>query len=278
MKTSPFFFLGISLSLLALANPSSAQDPFAGPSPDPSQDPFASSSNPTDRIPPRHVQCVYEVFSIPKSEAAELERAGHSDQAFYQVLVDATADKKVKQEKLIAIRSRPGVKATVTQGSELIFPTEFEPPEMPNQVGIPLQPVTVEADGKPGPSRAIKELDTGVPSIFPSTPATPSAFDTTLAGDEFEIEAIINGTGAIIDLRFSYACNRLIEMDTWGQGLSETKVPRFSNQSQGSSVTVKSGIPILLGTVSPALEAQDPETPERVWFAFLTSTIIQSSK
>ena len=227
---------------------------------------------------PLKIQAVYEAFSISKAEAAELQRAGHNDKAFYEVLVTALAEKKSRQEKLIVIRTSSGQKATVAHSSEYIYPTEIEPPEMPNQVGIPLQPVTVDAEGKPGPSQAIKELDTGVPSIFPSSPATPSAFDPRNTGDSLEIEAAIGMPGDLIDLRFSYTFTKLITMDVWGQGLAEFPVPRFSNQTQTSSLTVKNGIPILVGTVTPSLEAQDPESAERVWFAFLTTTVIKSAK
>lgn len=226
---------------------------------------------------PDKIQAVYEAFSIPKSEATELQRAGHNDQIFYQVLVAATAEKKAKQEKLIALRSTSGQKAASTQCSELIFPTEFEPPELPNQVGIPLNQNSVDKEGKPK-TPDVTEVNTGIASIFPSTPATPSAFDTYLAGDQFEIEATLGESGNTIDLRFSYTCDHLIGMDVWGQGLSAIPMPRMSHQNQTASLSVKNGVPILVGTVTPVLEAQDPGESERVWFAFLTTTVIKSSE
>lgn len=226
---------------------------------------------------PDKIQAVYEAFSIPKSEAAELQRAGHNDQAFYDVLVAATSEKKAKQEKLIVLRTSSGQLASSAQSSELIFPTEFNPPELPNQVGIPLNLNTTDQEGKPK-SPDLSEVNTGIASIFPSTPATPSAFHTYNTGDTFEIEANMDPSGNTIDLRFSYTYNRLLGMDVWGQGLSEAPMPRISHQNQTTSLSVKNGIPILVGTVTPALEAQDPDAPERVWFAFLTTTVIKSSE
>lgn len=224
---------------------------------------------------PRNIQTVYEIFSLPKSEAAELQRAGHDDAAFYKTIVSATANKKARQEHLLAIRGRPGNTVSARHVSNFISPTEFEPPELPNQVGLFYEVPGTATEEKPGVSIPVTPAIT---SIFPSTPATPTSFDTYNLGATLEVEPQIDVAGKTVEIRLSATINRLLAQDVWGQGLSEAKVPRISRQAQTSSVTVRSGVPTLVGTFSPAPEAQDKEAGERVWFAFLTTTVIESKK
>ncbi|YCM42679.1 hypothetical protein V2O64_15305 [Verrucomicrobiaceae bacterium 227] len=259
MKISHLFHAGATI--LALSSSGFAQDPFA----DTPKPPPPKPEDAWDRI-----QCVYEAFSLPKSEAAELQRTGQNDQELYTVLIASVAEKKAKQEKLIALRCLPGNLATVEHSSKFIYPTEFEPARMPlstsTGIGIPLQN-TSTPDATPKTT-----------TLFPSTPASPSAFDTKNLGDTLHISALRDVQRNLLEIRFTYDCVKLLQMDSWGQGLSETKTPRFSTQRSDSSITVKSGTPTFVGTVTPALEAQNPDSGERVWFAFLTTTVIKSAK
>ena len=84
----------------------------------------------------------------------------------------------------------PGQNATIEIIREFIYPTEYEPPELPNQVGggIGNQQGGVGGGGGAG---------------FPVTPATPSAFDTKNTGVTLEVEAQIDANDSIIELRFT---------------------------------------------------------------------------
>ncbi len=88
-----------------------------------------------------------------------------------------------------SIVALPGQNATIEIIREFIYPTEYEPPELPNQVGS-----TGTIGGLGGG---------GGGSGFPVTPATPSAFDTKNTGVTLEVEAQIDGNDSIIDLRFT---------------------------------------------------------------------------
>ncbi len=85
-----------------------------------------------------------------------------------------------------SIVSRSGERATIEIIREFIYPTEYEPPELPNAVGV--------GGG----------LDDGVSggSIFPVTPATPTAFETRNTGVTLEVEPILGEDGYTIDLTF----------------------------------------------------------------------------
>jgi len=87
-----------------------------------------------------------------------------------------------------SITARSGQKATIEIIREFIYPTEYEPPELPTQVGSD----TISSGGSGG----------GGISSFPVTPATPTAFETRNTGVTLEIEPTIGENDFMIDLRF----------------------------------------------------------------------------
>ena len=88
-----------------------------------------------------------------------------------------------------SVTARSGQKATIEIIREFIYPTEYEPPELPNSVGT--QQTTVV----PGTA-------TSTGGSFPVTPATPTAFETEPTGVTLEIEPTIGENDFVIDLRF----------------------------------------------------------------------------
>ena len=87
-----------------------------------------------------------------------------------------------------SVLARSGEKATIEVIREFIYPTEYEPPELPNSVGA-----TGQAGGAAQQGAA----------IFPVTPATPTAFETRNTGVTLEIEPTIGDQNYTIDLRFA---------------------------------------------------------------------------
>lgn len=88
-----------------------------------------------------------------------------------------------------SVTARSGQKATIEIIREFIYPTEYEPPELPNSVG---------ATGGGGLVGGLG----GGSSMFPVTPATPTAFETRNTGVTLEIEPTIGENDFVIDLRF----------------------------------------------------------------------------
>lgn len=88
-----------------------------------------------------------------------------------------------------SIVARSGEKATIEIIREFIYPTEYEPPELPNSVG----------------TTSSLSLDGGGTSAggFPVTPATPTAFETRNTGVTLEVEPTLGEDGFTIDLRFA---------------------------------------------------------------------------
>ena len=87
-----------------------------------------------------------------------------------------------------SVTARSGQKATIEVIREFIYPTEYEPPEIPQTVG-----------STGGTSGGIGGSST---SSVPVTPATPTAFETRNTGVTLEIEPTIGENDFMIDLRF----------------------------------------------------------------------------
>jgi len=92
-----------------------------------------------------------------------------------------------------SVTARSGQKATIEIIREFIYPTEYEPPELPNSVGT--------GNGNNG-GGINGVLGGGGGGSFPVTPATPTAFDTRNTGVTLEIEPTIGENDFVIDLRF----------------------------------------------------------------------------
>jgi general secretion pathway protein D len=91
-----------------------------------------------------------------------------------------------------SVTAKSGQKATIEIIREFIYPTEYEPPELPQQVG----------QGVGGGGGVGGVLGSGGGGSFPVTPATPTAFDTRNTGVTLEIEPTIGQNDFVIDLRF----------------------------------------------------------------------------
>jgi general secretion pathway protein D len=90
-----------------------------------------------------------------------------------------------------SITARSGEKALIEIIREFIYPTEYEPPELPNSIGSSF----TGGGGLGGLG--------GGASSFPVTPATPTSFETRNTGITLEIEPTLGGNDFVIDLRFA---------------------------------------------------------------------------
>ena len=91
-----------------------------------------------------------------------------------------------------SVTARSGQKAKIEVIREFIYPTEYEPPEIPDSVG-----------GSGGNTGGIGGVGGGGSTPFiPVTPATPTAFETRDTGVILEIEPTIGENDFMIDLRF----------------------------------------------------------------------------
>ena len=151
-----------------------------------------------------------------------------------------------------SVLARSGEKATIEVIREFIYPTEYEPPELPNTVGT-----------GGGIGGGVGGLTGG--SIFPVTPATPTAFETRNTGVTLEIEPTIGEENYTIDLRFA---PELVEFegfinygspiqspasDALGNAIQITitenriEMPVFSTRRVNTALTIYDGYTVAVG-------------------------------
>jgi general secretion pathway protein D len=104
----------------------------------------------------------------------------------FQVVIRALSQKKgVDLMSAPSVTTRSGQRANVEVVREFIYPTEFNPPQIPTQFGA--------VGGVVGVGGATS-------SSFPVTPTTPTAFTMRPVGVKMEVDPVIGPDGYTIDL------------------------------------------------------------------------------
>ena len=156
-----------------------------------------------------------------------------------------------------SVTARPGQKATIEIIREFIYPTEYEPPELPNQVG--------GGFGGNGGGFGGFGGGGGGGGGFPVTPATPTAFETRNTGVTLEIEPNLGPNEYVIDLRFA---PEIVEFegfinygspitspasDAFGNPVTVTitenriEMPVFSSRRVSTGITIYDGHTVAVG-------------------------------
>jgi general secretion pathway protein D len=159
-----------------------------------------------------------------------------------------------------SITARSGQKATIEVIREFIYPTEYEPPELPEIGG--------GGGGGIGGGGA-------APAMI-ATPATPTAFETKNLGVTLEIEPTIGENDFVIDIRFipeivefegfiNYGSPILSPgTDILGNAVTSVitenriEMPVFSKRSVNTSLTIYDGYTVAVG----GLMREDVQTVE----------------
>ena len=223
----------------------------------------------------QNISICYETFSLPLAMAAKLQREQLSDSDLYTRIVTAVEKQTAHQETFTILRAKSGQKAISESISEQIYPTEYEPPELPNSLGVSIVPPAVKDVPTPVPdTEKLKDAPDLKSFDGVKTPATPTAFQTRNTGLTFEIEPTLAETGKIMDLRIVPGHVALVGHTASGQGLSTVEMPVFENQRLNTASTLHINQPFLLGTINrPPNSKLDPDSANRVWFAFVTGTL-----
>lgn len=237
------------------------------------KDPFADPGEPLSV--PVDISLCWETFSLPLDMAAKLQRQQLTDPELYKQLVAAVEKETAKQENFTLVRCRSGQKATVESISEQIYATEYEPARLSN------------SEDKSGSSSEDEDEKKSAPNVpKPSTspdqqkfagliiPALPTAFDFKNVGHTLEVEPTLSEDNRVIDLRIIPEVVTYAGKSTAGEGVSKTEMPIFEKQSLESSFVLRINQPFLMGTMNrPPISAVDPDSANRVWFAFMTATL-----
>jgi len=185
--------------------------------------------------------------SVSRRSPGVLSLSGVLTDPQFQGIVRALDQKKgVDIASQPSVITRSGQKATVEITRELIYPTEFDPPQIPTNFGT----VNVIVIGGPPP-----EIP---PAVV--TPSTPTAFEMRKTGVVLEVEPVISDDGRTVDLTvspqftdFSGFVNYGSPIRTLYRGsfleLTENLIfqPIFDSKKVITSVKIWDGATIVLG-------------------------------
>jgi hypothetical protein len=243
---------------------------------DPYRAPSATAAK-TEPEPQPVISICYENFSVPLSMAAALQREKLTDSALYGKLIAELGKDAVRQEILQVLRCGEGHIAKTESVSESIYPTEYSYSseysysEYSYSADSSQQHNLAPKAAPPATSGPRSDLGSGE-----RVPALPNAFDTRNTGHTLELEATLSADrGGHLDLRIAPESVALVGRTSYGQEFSTTEMPEFESQRLKTRVTAKLDGPTLLGTMSrPPVSRVDPDSANRVWFAFVTPTLV----
>lgn len=155
-----------------------------------------------------------------------------------------------------SIIARSGEKATLFNGREMIYPTEYEPPELPNSTG------------------------TNGSGAFPVTPSTPTAFETRNVGVTFEAEATVSEDRNYIDVNIVSDVSDFDGFVDYGSPINTNSsdangnavvteitpntilMPIFRSIPLNTSVTVRDGATFVIGGLNKSsIETVEDKVP-----------------
>ncbi len=221
----------------------------------------ASAAKPAEEPepPPRIGELIvrYDVISLPALAARKALLQHPVEQELYEWL-DADVDKKdsgVAVEYLEVMRIRSGQRSKVESIDEHAYPTEFDPPTIPQNFG--------------GGGSSL--FGNGGGSSFPSNPTTPTAYTFRNLGFTGEMELTLGEDRRTVDINLAIEISRLAALVPQGLRQDVTQ-PVFETQKLTQQMLTIVDRPTLASTMSPATSTDTPggNKPDRVWLMFVT--------
>lgn len=151
------------------------------------------------------------------------------------------------------VLARSGQRAKAESVNEFIYPTEYDPPEIPSSVTL--------KDGAEAPISA----------------ATPTALETRNLGTTMEVDPVLGADNFTIDLNLSPENVKLEAIEQWHRTATDprfkTHMPTFYTMKISTQVTTQHGRYTFLGTTRP-LEASDPNRKNPIVLQFVRGDIL----
>lgn len=266
-----FFYLnyltwGIALFAGAQQTPSEQKDPSKPASQ--SSDPFAANFEDEEvYAPPTIIQSI-EYIEVSLADTTRLlfdENLITDSVKLREALGVMLKEGKAKMFDTISTVSRAGVKATSESIEEMIYPTEYEPPELPSSVLVPDKQVN-----NPDLLKALGLM---------KTPATPTSFEPRHLGSTIETESTLHENESKVEIRLA---PEFVSFIDWSKFNEETDVlgnkhdirmPKFSVMRIASSVTIPVGKPQFIG-LHTAISENGQLDPNKKIIAILRCHVI----
>lgn len=152
--------------------------------------------------------------------------------------------KKAKVVETLVCMTTSGQAATTASQREHIYPTEYEPAELPNQV-------EVDFAGAKATPQDLSQL---------ITPATPTAFETRNVGSNLEVEPTLRTNGRTIQLKLAHESVLHTGQAIWQQTKdslgndNKIQMPLFYSVNLKTMLACQDGAYMLVGLLSPSGE------------------------
>lgn len=280
-------------------------------------DPFIKEHKPSAQPPIKEVRfregiVRLEYYSMPMLTARQAMKQMPQQEALYAWL-DAELEKQqteVKFERVTVLRVRGGQRSKVEEIAEYPYPTEFDPPQIPQTIGLgappldagsapasstpvpPVPPVpptpgpapagegakgapgTAGAEGTPAspPVIAAGAIPANqIPAPWPYTPVTANSFEFKGTGWMAEMELVFTEDGRKADINMAPSFVRLNGTEKISP-TGEVVQPSFESQRISTQIFVNVGEPTFVGTYSKPVNTgvTAGNTEDRTWFLFLT--------
>lgn len=155
--------------------------------------------------------------------------------------------------------SRSGQRAKTESIREVIYPTEYDPPEIPATYGGGVPVEAKDVKDQPGADlQAVSALSPAGPEV-PMTSATPTAFETRNTGVTLEVDPVLSSDNKYVDLNLApeivahiddlYFTREGREDSAWG--VDHIGMPLFYTMKTTTQMTVVPGNYNLLGIHTP---------------------------
>lgn len=220
---------GAAIALSALCGPLFGQNSF---------DPTGAAA---EASLPRQVRTQIEYIEMSLEQMTTLmedEDATKNDTILRQRIAELIKKEKAEIIETQMVITRSGEKSTAESIREFIYPTEYEPPELPT---------TVKISGEAKDIISKKDL---------ATPPTPTAFETRNLGATLEVEPTIGDDNQYIDLRLAPEIVYHTENTKWAtwkdkHGEADIQMPIFYTLRVNTAASLANKKPCLLAALSP---------------------------
>lgn len=206
----------------------------------------------------KSLNCIFEMIEVDHDEFSDWlfeNRLIGDDTPLRNEIQKWVKEKRATIIETAQIRARSGQRAKIEGVEEFIYPTEMDPPEIPNQV----------------------TLSGG--AISPITAGTATAFETRNMGMTLEVDPVLGADNVTVDLNLSPELVKLKEYSEWGPDVQEkffvTKLPTFYTIRTTSQIAVRDGRNTLLSTARP-MEPNDPKRTNPLILSFVRVDVVSA--
>jgi len=212
---------------------------------------------------PRQVRVQVEYIEMSLEEMSALMNdttATKNDTTLRKHVAELIKNGKAKLIENQMLVARSGEKSSTESIREFIYPTEYEPSEMPS---------TVKIENGAEEKVSGKALATG---------PTPTAFETRNLGATLVVEPTISDSNKFIDVRIEPELVYHVENTVWAEwedkhGEANIVMPVMYTMRVNTAVTVATGKPCLVAALSPKDDKGVTDTSRKV-MVFLKADVI----